>query len=76
MPNLISRNPAHNHKLQVFAERCEARALLWASGQLSLHDAVDKLQFDAVRTGLVRELGQDEIQRIMAEAFEKRRIRL
>lgn len=76
MANLITRNPADNHKLQVFAERCEARALLWASGGLSLHDAVDKLQFDAVRDGLVREFGQDQIQRIMAQAFEKRRVRL
>lgn len=75
MPNLITGNLPDNHKLTVFAERCEARALLWAAGQLSLHDAVHKLQFDAVRTGLVREFGQDEIQLLMAKAFEARRIR-
>jgi hypothetical protein len=46
-----------------------ARAQLVAAGELSLHDAVDVLQHDAEATGLVDELGQDEVQRILAEAF-------
>jgi hypothetical protein len=43
---------------------------LWAAGELSLHDAVDVLQADAVRDGLVAEIGQDAVQAIMAKAFE------
>jgi hypothetical protein len=56
--------------LEIFIARCEARAVLWAAGELSLHDAVDVLQADAVRDGLVAEIGQDAVQAIMAKAFE------
>jgi hypothetical protein len=42
---------------------------LFAIGDYSLHEAVDVLQRDAVRDGLVDELGQDEVQRIISEAF-------
>ena len=52
-----------------YAARCEARALLFISGQLSLHDAVDELQAYAEQSGLIDRLGQDEVQRIMAIAF-------
>lgn len=55
--------------IQAFRARCEARALLVAFGELDLHDAVDKLQADAVRDGLVDEIGQDAVQAMMAEAF-------
>src|SRR5262245_57791397 len=55
--------------LAVFVARAEARALLWAAGELDLHDAVDELQAAAVRAGLVAELGQDRVQDIMVEAF-------
>jgi hypothetical protein len=55
--------------LTVFRARCEARALLFATGELDLHEAVDGLQFDAVANGLVDEIGQDAVQRIMADAF-------
>ncbi len=53
-----------------FEARCQARALLYAIGELDLHDAVDVLQDDAVRDSLVADLGQDEVQRIMAYAFQ------
>jgi hypothetical protein len=53
----------------IFRARCEARALLFAAGEISLHDAVDGLQYDAEATGLVDELGRDEVQRIMGGAF-------
>jgi hypothetical protein len=56
-----------------FTARCEARALLFATGELALHDAVDALQAAAVASGLVREIGQDEVQKIMAAAFERGR---
>jgi hypothetical protein len=54
-----------------FRARCEARAILWAACEFDLPTAVDKLQADAVRDGLVDEIGQDEVQRIMAAAFHR-----
>ena len=55
----------------VFKVRCEARALLVATGDLDLHEAVDGLQAAAVASGLVAALGQDSVQAIMADAFER-----
>ena len=55
--------------LAVFVARSEARALLWAAGEISLHDAVDELWVSAVRDGLVAELGADRVQNLLAEAF-------
>ena len=57
--------------LEVFIARAEARALLWQAGEFDLHQAVDELQAAAERDGLVTLLGQDEVQRLMAEAFRK-----
>jgi hypothetical protein len=53
----------------VFTARAEARALLYAAGEFDLHEAVDKLQADAERSGLVAAIGQDQVQRIITEAF-------
>ena len=53
----------------VFVRLCRAEALLWQSDERSLHDAVDWLQSYAVAKGLVADLGQDEVQRIMGRAF-------
>jgi hypothetical protein len=53
----------------MFELRCEARARLVAAGELTLHDAADSLQHDAEASGLIAELGQDEVQAIMAAAF-------
>jgi hypothetical protein len=53
----------------VFTARAEARALLVATGELDLIDAVDALQAAAVASGLVHEIGQDAVQAIMADAF-------
>jgi hypothetical protein len=55
----------------VFAVRCEARATLWAAREIELHEAVDKLQHDAERDGLVTAIGQDAVQAIMAQAFAR-----
>jgi hypothetical protein len=55
----------------VFTARAEARTLLWHYGALDLHEAVDVLQQDAVRDGLVDEIGQDAVQEIMAAAFNR-----
>jgi hypothetical protein len=56
-------------KLAIFKERCEARAILVEAAVYDLHEAVDVLQADAVESGLVADIGQDEVQAIMAEAF-------
>lgn len=57
--------------LDCFRLRCEARAYLVAAGELMLHEAVDGLQADAERDGLVRDIGPDQIQAIMATAFQE-----
>jgi hypothetical protein len=54
---------------EVFELRCWARAHLFAGGEYDLQEAVDPLQDAAEASGLVAELGQDEVQRMMAEAF-------
>jgi hypothetical protein len=48
----------------VFRARCEARALLWQAGELTLHEAVDELE----RVSRDR-LDADSAQAIMAAAF-------
>jgi hypothetical protein len=55
--------------VEVFIARCDARAMLYAACELELHEAVDVLQAAAVATGVVDSIGQDEVQRIMADAF-------
>ena len=57
--------------LEVFVARAEARTLLYAAGEVTLHASVDGLQLAAERDGLLAKLGQDEIQRIMAAAFAR-----
>jgi hypothetical protein len=57
--------------LVAFELRCWARAYLWKCCEFDLHEAVDKLQTDAVRDGLDDEIGQDEVQRVMAGAFHR-----
>ena len=53
-----------------FTLLCEKRALTFADGVLSLQEAVDELQAFAQLTGLIDEIGQDEVQAIMAAAFD------
>src|SRR5262245_38812974 len=55
--------------LASFTERCNVKALAWQAGEISLHDAVDSLQQTAEAFGLIITLGQDEVQRIMVDAF-------
>ena len=55
--------------LAAFLPRAEARALLWHTGEISLHDAVDELWTAAVRDGLVAKLGPDKVQQLLADAF-------
>jgi hypothetical protein len=55
--------------VDVFLERAEARAYLWSIGDLDLHEAVDVLQGDPERDGLVERIGQDGVQEIIPAAF-------
>jgi hypothetical protein len=57
--------------LKAFELRCWARATLWAAGEFDLHQAVDVLQRAAERDGLVEQLGQDAVQRLMRDAFHR-----
>lgn len=61
--------PCKSAAIDVFRLRCWARAYLWAAGEFDLHEAVDRLQADAKRDGLVAELGQNAVQSILADAF-------
>ena len=65
-PPLASTRPS---AIDIFQERCEARAILVYACLLDLHEAVDGLQEDAERTGLVDDIGQDQVQAIMAKGF-------
>ena len=73
MPNLGDKSPPDN--IRIFTELCWARARLWAAGEIRgphgawIGYAVDPLQAWAAERGLVKEIGQDEVQRIMGEAF-------
>jgi hypothetical protein len=60
---------SHVDPVEAFVARASARATLYAAGEISLHEAVDQLQHDAVRDGLVDRIGQDRVQQIMAAAF-------
>jgi hypothetical protein len=50
--------------------RAEARTFLWAEGEIeSIPEAVDPLQAFAVPSGLVAEIGQDSVQKVLSDAF-------
>jgi hypothetical protein len=55
----------------VFKARVEARALLWHCLEFDLQEAVDVLQDAAERDGLTNAIGQDGVQAIMRDAFNK-----
>lgn len=57
--------------IDAFHARCEARAWLVAEGELTLHEAVDALQENAVASGIVDAIGQDAVQAIMSAAFNQ-----
>jgi hypothetical protein len=61
--------PVFVDPLDAFYERVESRAYLWSIGEYELAEAVDLLQADAARDGLVERIGQDAVQAILAAAF-------
>jgi len=67
----VRRQQIRLDPLEVFVARAEARAMLWAACEFDLHEAVDVLQRDAERDGLVDELGQDAVQAILSRAFRR-----
>jgi hypothetical protein len=73
MTAALARKARHVDLLNAFTERAAARAYLWFLGEYTLHDAVDVLQRDAERDGLVESVGQDVVQRIIADAFQQHR---
>jgi hypothetical protein len=62
-------NSARPSALENFVIRSWARAYLYGNGELSLHEAVDVLQQQAESSGLVKHLGQDVVQALMAVEF-------
>jgi hypothetical protein len=56
---------------EIFRERAGARAILVEACVYTLHEAVDVLQADAERTGLVDAIGTDSVQVLIAEAFSR-----
>jgi hypothetical protein len=63
--------PSLAYLQNVFRDRCEARAILVAACEMDFHEAIDGLQAAAYQYGLIRKLGQDAVQAMMAEAFAK-----
>lgn len=57
----------------VFRLRCECRARLWFTGEVDLHCAIDEMQSSAVASGLVAQIGQDAVQKMLADAFTPKR---
>jgi hypothetical protein len=56
--------------IDVLRVRAEARALLWAEGEIAtMPEAVDALQLFAEESGLALEFGQDAVQQILSDAF-------
>jgi len=57
--------------LSVLQLRAAARATLWQAGEFDLQTAVDALQEAAVASGLTAAVGQDAVQRILADVFRQ-----
>ena len=68
MPTTVDQ-PNRIDPLDVLYERASTRAYLWFVGEYELHEAVDALQADAVRDGLIERIGQDAVQTILVDAF-------
>jgi hypothetical protein len=64
-----SEDPQRPSSRAAFELRCWSRARLYVEGELELREAVDALQLGAAASGLVDELSQDEVQRILSLAF-------
>jgi len=70
MPKPWRRPDSLPAPLDVLTTRAWARAYLWANGEMEMAEAVDALEEYAHTSGLVRKLGQDAVQAIIAAAFD------
>jgi hypothetical protein len=68
-PESVEKVDTRPSPLAALTLRCWARARLFAEGEISLHDAVDVLWHAAERDGLVKQLGTDQVQQILADTF-------
>jgi hypothetical protein len=53
----------------IFTALCDARAYLYMCGDYTLREYTDWLQAWATRHDLIKEIGQDEVQLIMARSL-------
>jgi hypothetical protein len=60
-------------RLWMLAELAFDRALLVREGRMDLHEAVDGLQQIAKQFGLIRQLGQNAVQAVIAAPFAMER---
>ncbi|MGO8921401.1 MAG: hypothetical protein ACLQF4_00500 [Xanthobacteraceae bacterium] len=73
---LAPDRPAEDHarrQLALFAVRCDQVAERVAAGALPIVEGVDLLYSAAIWSGLVDGVGDDEVQRTMADAFLRTR---
>jgi hypothetical protein len=69
-PLYSDRSSQQPSALDVLTARAEARAYLWANGEIAtIPEVVDALQEFAEKSGLVLEIGQDAVQEILSAAF-------
>jgi hypothetical protein len=69
----ISGRPRAARQLEILALRCLEMADPVSAGELPFIDTVDAIYDAALRSGLVREVGDDIVQRTMAAAFANAR---
>lgn len=69
---LSDTSPATHKFTHKFVARCRELAERYRAGRCSLHDAVDAAQGYAEARGLLKTIGQHEVQRIMADVFRER----
>jgi hypothetical protein len=61
---------AGTHRLRrSFELRCWARAYLFAAGEFMLWQAIEPLKHDAKASGLQDQIGENEVERIIAAGF-------
>jgi hypothetical protein len=61
--------PAHTRSLELFGVRCHELAQRVNAGTIGFIDAVDMGYSAAIWSGLGDEVGDDAVQKVMAEAF-------
>ena len=66
----ISDPPSPDNHRRWFSTFCDGQAALYGRGFKSLIDAVDRCQDHAVAYGYIAAFGQDEVQRLMHQAFK------